>query len=81
MTRYEAGEHYFRFGSGARDRIVVPDAGVSVKAEYWSGAEWIEDMDSPIDTPATIYTRLVRLRLTSDGGFVFDVQEAIDESN
>ncbi|WMX18829.1 hypothetical protein [Escherichia phage vB_EcoP_PAS7] len=81
MTRYGAGAHTFRFGSGARDRIVVPDAGTTVTVEYWSGTEWVMDVDSPIDSPATLYTRLVRVRLTADGGFSFDVVEAIDESN
>lgn len=81
MTKFEAGTHIFRFGSGARDRIVVPEPDVTVSVEYWSGNVWVLDKDSPITSPSTIYTRYVRIRLQSDGRFSFDVEEAIDESN
>ena len=63
----------FSFGKLQELRAVIPDSGTAVTVEFWSGEQWVEDGNSPISTPDTIYALGVNVRLTpSTGGFFID---------
>ena len=73
MARYTEETIYNPQGS-TEERSVIPDAGTSVTVEYSNGAgSWVEDSQSPITTPNTIFCRGLSVRLTPDvGGFYID---------
>ena len=72
MARYEAEITLSPIGN-IEYRSIVPDSGTSVTVEFYSGAEWVEDSQSPITTPNTVFCRGLSMRLTPDtGGFYID---------
>jgi hypothetical protein len=77
MSRYTT-QTEFAFGKLQRDRVIIPDTTASVVVEYWTGASWAVDENSPITKPSTIYTKGLRLRLTpAGGGFFIDGGESV----
>lgn len=47
---------------------VIPDSGASVKVEFYTGSQWVDDSQSPLTTPATVFVRNNSLRFTPTGG-------------
>lgn len=50
---------------------VIPESGVSVSVEYYSGQDWIADPESPISTPKAVFVNNMRVRFTPTGGGAF----------
>jgi hypothetical protein len=72
MARYEAQTIIDPIGK-INERSVIPDAGTSVTVEFFNGAEWVADSQSPITVPNTVFCRGLRVRYTPDtGGFFVD---------
>lgn len=72
MGRYSEIKE-FSFGTLSDYRAVVPDSGTSLKVEFWSGVNWVEDSKSPITKPEKFFSRNQQVRITPDaGGFNID---------
>lgn len=66
------------FGMGVQDIAVIPETGVSVKVEYYTGVEWMEPQSSPIGALDTVFVCGCRVRFTpspENSGFYLGYQE------
>lgn len=81
MAYLEAGTYYFQAGPMEADRPLVPAGGSTVEVSVWSGTDYVVDSDSPISSPATVYTRSNRIRLVATGGFFFATEELDSVAN
>jgi hypothetical protein len=74
MARYNEVK-VFTFGSLVGYRNIIPDDGVSLDVEVWSGNTWTLDDISPMTTPQSFNLRNTKIRVTPtpiDGGFFVD---------
>ena len=67
MPRITA-EYVQTYGNYYDDISIIPDAGVTVKVEAYTGVEWVEDSKSPMTESGTVFARNTTLRLTPTGG-------------
>lgn len=56
------------YGNYFDDISVIPDTGVSVQVEYYTGDAWVTDSQSPIIEAGTVFVRNSTVRLTPTGG-------------
>lgn len=50
------------------DVAVIPELGCEVKVEYYSGADWREDGQSPVTSVDMVTVRGLQVRFTASGG-------------
>jgi predicted Rdx family selenoprotein len=48
---------------------VIPATGTSVKIEFWSGSDFVEDPKSPITEAEKVFVRNTSVRFTPSGGY------------
>lgn len=61
-------EYTQSYGNFYDNISVIPDAGASVKVEFFTGVAWVEDAQSPMTTSGTVFARGNQLRFTPTGG-------------
>ena len=74
MKRH-TGQQVFAFNKLQEMRALVPESGVSVTVELWTGNEWIESSGSPVADDRAIFSMGMRLRMTPEpisGSYYFD---------
>lgn len=62
-------EHSETYGNEFDYISVIPSSGVSVKVEFWSGSEYVEDPNSPILETEKVFVRNTSVRFTPTGGY------------
>ena len=64
-----SSEYSKTYGNEFDHISVIPSSGVSVKVEFWSGSEFIEDPRSPIMQAERVFVRNTSVRFTPIGGY------------
>lgn len=77
---YFTGQKEFAFNKIQELRALIPDTGVTVAVEFWNGAQWVADDNSPVASPSDLSCLGIKVRLTptpSNGGYGFDSETGL----